>query len=144
MIRTMREIKFRGKALNGEKWYYGSLIDYGDPTFCDIVRFNDDNEAIHEYVDINTVGQFTSLYDKNGKEIYEGDIIVRKMKKGTWGTHEGEPLEVVFKNGSFGVRLYRWEVYEEFEWILQHGGGGQYLKDIIRAIKAASEISESD
>lgn len=72
----MREIKFRGKAKDGV-WVYGSYVYahkwFGDGKaghfICDI--YGD----CRDLVDSKTVGQFTGLYDKNGKEIYEGDII---------------------------------------------------------------------
>lgn len=61
----MRTIKFRGKsALNG-KWLFGYLSWYQDP----------DRFINGKLVDSETVGQFTGLYDIEGKEIYEGDIV---------------------------------------------------------------------
>lgn len=67
----MREIKFRGKRLDGKGWAFGHLVKmWGE---WHIIDWNDENTAYA--VDPATVGQYTGLKDKNGREIYEGDII---------------------------------------------------------------------
>lgn len=74
---VMREIKFRGKRLDNGEWIYGSLLvshfkdDKKERYF--ITQFSGNYTFEHE-VDPNTVGQFTGLRDKNGRDIWEGDI----------------------------------------------------------------------
>lgn len=69
----MREIKFRGKRLDNGEWIEGDLLRMLDHWF---IFPNPAPEGIDKYaVDPATVGEFTGLKDKNGKEIYEGDVI---------------------------------------------------------------------
>ena len=99
----MRTIKFRGKANDG-RWIYGGLV-YSD-NIEPAIYFEVGNKVYRmewAYVDPATVGQFTGLHDKNGKEIYEGDIIKIVEKFDDENVYTGNGV-VCFEEGIYELQ----------------------------------------
>lgn len=97
----MREIKFRGKSIESGEWVYGDIsvicADDGEITINYPHKHSTSGLHITMSIPVNpdTVGQYSGIPDKTGKDICEGDIV---------RSESGRIYEVIFEHGAYRVR----------------------------------------
>lgn len=90
---TMRKIKFRGMSLDSGKWLYGRFY-------------------VDEIVDEKTISQYTGLKDRDGREIYEDDILDFELLRGKKSrgcveySNKGARYVVPFQRGKYEKSLW--------------------------------------
>jgi uncharacterized phage protein (TIGR01671 family) len=110
----MREIKFRGRRIDNGNWVYGQYIrtpltdensgttpDAGWFFLSGIPRHCIAQNGVTFVIDPETVGQLTGLTDRNGKEIYESDIVQHSKGKFTVQWDEDSAMWVLGRKGEW-------------------------------------------
>lgn len=95
----MKTIKFKGKSLEDGEWNYGDLSHVANQTLVKNNPWRDKRPVFTFAVAPDTVGQYTGFLDKDGKEVYEGDIL--RYNNSTFAVEWSEDL------GAFTLRPIR-------------------------------------
>jgi len=94
----MREIRFRAWDKTEQNMFRVDQITFNkNTTLTDYPHILDEHNDVHD-LETTVLLQFTGLHDKNGKEIYEGDIV-----HGHW-YDKSRVATIIFENGSFWIK----------------------------------------